>query len=242
MKKVFLILMIISVNANSQESSVEIITLTLKKKEFLKKIENLNDSIKSLDFKISTITSEKVMNKDSEAPLIGRAKKDARLKSTPSLFGEEILKLNEGTQIVVLDVEQDDYLKVRVGSINGFISDMWLKWDEGINNFIAFRKKEIEKLAKTELHRKNNEETKKDELAAKKNEKLAIAKYGVTTYKKLKDGYYWIGMTKDMATIALGEANDINRTVGSWGVHEQWMYTNNFYLYFENGKLTSYQN
>jgi hypothetical protein len=45
-----------------------------------------------------------------------------------------------------------------------------------------------------------------------------------------------------MATIALGEANEINRTVGSWGVHEQWVYTNNFYLYFENGKLTSYQN
>lgn len=33
----------------------------------------------------------------------------------------------------------------------------------------------------------------------------------------------------------------INRSVGKWGVHEQWVYDGG-YLYFENGKLTSYQN
>ena len=48
-------------------------------------------------------------------------------------------------------------------------------------------------------------------------------------------------MTKEMAIIALGEPDDINKTVGSWGVHEQWIY-NKLYIYFENGKLTSYQN
>ena len=48
-------------------------------------------------------------------------------------------------------------------------------------------------------------------------------------------------MDREMATISLGSPNDINRTVGSWGVHEQWVY-NKIYLYFENGKLNSYQN
>ena len=48
-------------------------------------------------------------------------------------------------------------------------------------------------------------------------------------------------MTRELATISLGSPNDINRTVGSWGVHEQWVYYN-LYLYFENGILTSYQN
>lgn len=48
-------------------------------------------------------------------------------------------------------------------------------------------------------------------------------------------------MTEEMATISLGMPNDVNRTVGSWGVHEQWVY-DNIYLYFENGKLSSYQN
>ena len=33
---------------------------------------------------------------------------------------------------------------------------------------------------------------------------------------------------------------DINKTVGSWGIHEQWIYSSHF-LYFENGILTSWQ-
>ena len=47
-------------------------------------------------------------------------------------------------------------------------------------------------------------------------------------------------MTDDMAIISLGYPKDINRTVGKWGVHEQWVYDGDYY-YFENGILTSYQ-
>ncbi|PKG41466.1 hypothetical protein, partial [Psychroflexus sp. MES1-P1E] len=67
-----------------------------------------------------------------------------------------------------------------------------------------------------------------------------LEKYGKETYNKLKKGLYWKGMTKKMALISLGSPNDINKTVGSWGVHEQWVYKN-LYLYFESNKLTSYQ-
>jgi hypothetical protein len=48
-------------------------------------------------------------------------------------------------------------------------------------------------------------------------------------------------MTDDMARVSLGNPRSINRTVGSWGVYEQWVYYST-YLYFENGKLSSYQN
>ena len=49
-------------------------------------------------------------------------------------------------------------------------------------------------------------------------------------------------MTKEQATDLLGYPNDNNRSVGSWGVHEQWVYeAQGVYLYFENGILTSYQ-
>lgn len=37
-----------------------------------------------------------------------------------------------------------------------------------------------------------------------------------------------------------GAPGSINRSVGSWGVHEQWVYGNT-YLYFEGGLLTSFQ-
>jgi hypothetical protein len=55
-------------------------------------------------------------------------------------------------------------------------------------------------------------------------------------------GSVLLGMTPEMARNARGEPSDINRTVGSWGVHEQWVYSDTgTYLYFENGILTSWQ-
>ena len=49
-----------------------------------------------------------------------------------------------------------------------------------------------------------------------------------------------IGMTKEQVLISWGEPDSKNRSVGSWGVHEQWVYGKK-YLYFENNKLTSFQ-
>jgi hypothetical protein len=53
---------------------------------------------------------------------------------------------------------------------------------------------------------------------------------------------YWIGMSDADAQTSLGRPDHINRTVNSNGKREQWVYENkNLYLYFDNGKLTSYQ-
>jgi hypothetical protein len=53
-----------------------------------------------------------------------------------------------------------------------------------------------------------------------------------------------LGMTEDQAIAGWGRPNDINRTTGAWGVHEQWVYGEygGNYLYFEDGLLTSIQN
>ena len=49
-------------------------------------------------------------------------------------------------------------------------------------------------------------------------------------------------MTDEMAIESLGRPQENNRTVGSWGVHEQWVYRNgDLFVYFENGILTSWQ-
>ena len=58
--------------------------------------------------------------------------------------------------------------------------------------------------------------------------------------EKISDKKIWIGMTKEMAIESWGRPEDINRTVGSFGVHEQWIYGDTF-VYFEDGKLTSWQ-
>lgn len=53
------------------------------------------------------------------------------------------------------------------------------------------------------------------------------------------------GMTPEEVVLIYGKPADVNRSVGSWGTHEQWVYevseTKNEYLYFENGKVTGWQ-
>ena len=54
-----------------------------------------------------------------------------------------------------------------------------------------------------------------------------------------------LGMPAKLVRVVKGEPLRINRSVGSWGVHEQWVYPewrwNGLYCYFENGLLTSWQ-
>ncbi len=51
-----------------------------------------------------------------------------------------------------------------------------------------------------------------------------------------------LGMTYDEVKASLwGEPYDINRTVTQYGTHEQWVYGNGQYLYFDDGILTSFQ-
>jgi hypothetical protein len=42
------------------------------------------------------------------------------------------------------------------------------------------------------------------------------------------------------ASPCLGSPRNKNKSVGRWGVNEQWVYYST-YLYFENGRLKSYQ-
>jgi hypothetical protein len=48
------------------------------------------------------------------------------------------------------------------------------------------------------------------------------------------------GMSSEMVRVSLGEPSSVNRSVGSWGVNEQWIY-GNLYAYLDNGVLTSWQ-
>lgn len=52
-----------------------------------------------------------------------------------------------------------------------------------------------------------------------------------------------VGMSKDdVLASSWGRPNSINRTTGTWGVHEQWVYGGHNYLFFENGVLTTIMN
>ncbi len=50
-----------------------------------------------------------------------------------------------------------------------------------------------------------------------------------------------LGMTKSQATTLWGSPQKINRTRTTVGTSEQWVYSRNRYLYFDNGILTAIQ-
>lgn len=67
---------------------------------------------------------------------------------------------------------------------------------------------------------------------------LGVLRFG--DIHSITDRKIHLGMTPCMAVAAWGRPEKINRSVGSFGTHEQWVYQDN-YLYFEDGILTSWQ-
>lgn len=61
------------------------------------------------------------------------------------------------------------------------------------------------------------------------------------TWDLIKANRIRIGMTADMVRMSWGNPQDINRTVYSFGVYEQWVYGLGCYVYFENGVVTAIQ-
>ena len=81
------------------------------------------------------------------------------------------------------------------------------------------------------------------EIRADDDKKLFILrKYGKSVSDLINKGVVKIGWTKQMCIYSWGKPNDINKTTNKYGTTEQWVYDDNTYLYFENGKLTSIQN
>jgi len=191
---------------------------------------------------------EKFKQKDEDLSVFSIVRLQGKLRKTNSPMSETITMINAGDTIKLTDYS-GSYWIVNKGQFFGYLSEVYVKETEEVKVF------------KEELKRQNEELRKKNEAEKAKLAKLAIEKqtslelqeqkkyqqliintYGKEIGQKLLDGYYWIGMTDDMARVSLGKPRNINKSVGTWGVHEQWIYYNNMYLYFKNGKLDSYQN
>jgi hypothetical protein len=67
-------------------------------------------------------------------------------------------------------------------------------------------------------------------------------KWSPKVWQAIEDGKVFVGMTKEQAILSWGKPKEINRTNTGLTVHEQWVYGDHNYLYFENEKLTSIQN
>lgn len=126
----------------------------------------------------------------------------------------------------------DNSLKVEHKGTIGFVRNGSFEENEDYKSFMANNKpiKFIEPKATPTGKTSYNDRLKK-----------LIQKYGNSMGTIVAKREVRLGMTKAMVIDSWGQPKDINRTVGSWGVHEQWVYGDRTYLYFENGKLTSWQ-
>jgi len=76
----------------------------------------------------------------------------------------------------------------------------------------------------------------KEEKQLEKN----ISNFSSNIQNLIKQGEIQIGMTGEQVLLSWGHPDRINKSVYSWGIHEQWVYGYT-YLYFEDGILKSYQ-
>ncbi len=234
-KKIILILLIQTTLLNAQNNTQ--ITNLEKQKTILKEnIIKLNDSIKKIDLIISKLNSKEFLSQIKDSSIIATAIKNATLRTKPSVTDDVIMTLEESKKVRVLDYH-NGYFGVCIDSFCGYMSDVWIHRNEKVDKLMQLRTQEKEELEKLKEEQKIKKQNNQYAIIESRN----IKKYGKTLYEKLKKGYYWIGMTDKMAIIALGLPDDINRSVGSWGIQEQWVYKGAYY-YFENGKLKSYQN
>lgn len=215
------------------------------------KIAEYNKSI--LAFKDSVIYFNAQMDSikfysDTISPKIflSKIKIPTKLMSEPSVLSDEIVLLQKGQPLEISDYTQD-YFKVRVNNNYGYVYvDMvdetedlvyWKKAKMKEEELIIFNEAEKNRIIVQQEIEYRRKEAERKKLERKNS---LIKKYGQVNAQKIIDEKIWIGMTDKMALDSWGRPTDINRSVGSWGTHEQWIYYET-YLYFENGKLTSWQ-
>lgn len=111
-----------------------------------------------------------------------------------------------------------------------------------MDTIIARRERVLaEEKAKEEAKRLKEETEKKNyQKAIVAKRQRCLKKFGKEATDLIMKGHIWLGMTTDMCRESKGIPDHINRTTGSYGSHEQWVYPY-LYLYFENGILKTIQ-
>ncbi len=106
----------------------------------------------------------------------------------------------------------------------------------GCEEYYAADKQAKSLFASVQAASEAEDRRKREARAAAERKRLAAEKA-----EKKRSGVH-LGMSQqDVVDSSWGKPRKINRTIGSYGVHEQWVYDGG-YLYFKNGVLETIQN
>ena len=169
----------------------------------------------------------------------------AQRKSESDIKIDSIKGVNVGFQDTVVAknrIVQDSIEKPFILDLKRIESNsvtVSLKESELLKEEKSLSTKMKEKELKQKIYDEKQAKISADNLAKRK--KKLTEKYGESIAQKIVSESIWIGMTSEMAIESWGRPKDINRTVTQYGTSEQWIYSSKNYLYFENGKLTAWQ-
>jgi len=240
----FIILFLISPLLNAQESNKgKIENLNKLKQRLESAIKIKQDSLILVNQQIDRFAQEDMFSKLKAQPegMIFKAtvRMSGKIRKENNPNSVILTLVNENDTVLLTDFI-DDYWIVNKGPYFGYINEMYINKTPELKTYkdaIAERSGRMAK--KMEDLYTEKEKATINKLVQEKKDRL-IKKFGKENGEKINSGYYWIGMTKDMAIESLGNPETVNSSLGSWGVNEQWVYYS-LYLYFDNGVLTSYQ-
>lgn len=232
MKHIYLFLFIPAFfNSITNAQDIEILkheldSLLIRKTLFESEIEYLNKEIERKSKLLNDINEDY-----SDVSLwITIISKEIKILDSKSIAdGKIVTTVSKNEKILLLDYDQDFYF-VKYKNTTGYIYYIFLKDYPKIEDF------------KTNCtNRKAAQENKEKAERSKIKLDRLIGKYGADNALKILRNEVWIGMNKSMAIESIGQPQKINNSTFDWGTHEQWIYPNDRYLYFENDTLKSLQ-
>ena len=144
-----------------------------------------------------------------------------KLREEPGTRGKIIKYLDPDDTVLVFNWFQNPYFKVASDKTVGYIHKVTLNENEMIAGIL-------------EKEEKLWEESQNSRFVQ------LIEIYGPELAKRIGNEEYWIGMTSEITIVSIGHPDIVNRSSGSWGVREEWIYSQkDLHLYFEDGLLTA---
>lgn len=144
----------------------------------------------------------------------------------------KILKLiPQNSKIEVIEI-LENFVHCKFDTLTGFVMRAKISETEleGTKEYFEYFK-EKEKQERLNIIKEEQDKRKKE-----LNEK-----FGVINGTKVFEKSVWIGMTEEMLIESWGKPKDINQTITSDIVYKQYVYTNDRYVYVENGVVVTLQ-
>jgi vacuolar-type H+-ATPase subunit I/STV1 len=212
-------------------------SLNAEKETLIQQLDKINQSIASFEQKkLQAIKKEKY---SAGVPIYCR--NPTKLYQERKTWSTIIDTIPKSMTLLAYDYESNYYF-VEFDTLYGFVFAMDIETVE----------RRTERLEKEAVKRRNKQQERNRQVAQNSADREAqrkkqearrqtlIAKYGNSIGDKLSRKEIWLGMAKELVRESRGEPSKVNRSIGSWGEHEQWVYPN-ANLYIRNGILSSWQ-